>query len=332
MKNPLSLVGAIFTKVAPKVGAIVTIEPRWGVVGQIAFKSGRKRYFRYSSIDINTLGASAIAKDKDYANFFMQRMGYPTIPGKTFFSEYWAKIIDPRRNIHAAWRYAKSRGLPVILKPNSGTWGIGVNLVHTKREFYQAMRRVFKEDRVALVQKYVQGKDYRIVVLDKSVISVYERMPLSVTGDGHSTILALLKKKQALFSKVKRDTTIELNDPRIRLKLKRLGMSLRSKLVMGEKIFLLDNANLSAGGDSRDMTALIHPEFKKIAVRLTRDMGLRMCGVDLMVEGDISEIPGRYWVLEINSAPGLDHYAKIGPGQQKIVEDLYQKVLKGMDR
>lgn len=60
-------------------------------------------------------------------------------------------------------------------------------------------------------------------------------------------------------------------------------------------------------------------------------MGLRLCGVDLMVEGDISEEPTRYFVLEINAAPGLDHYAQTGATQQKIVENMYLEVLKAME-
>ena len=60
-------------------------------------------------------------------------------------------------------------------------------------------------------------------------------------------------------------------------------------------------------------------------------MGLRLCGVDLMIDGDISEAPDEYWVLEINSAPGLDHYAQSGKAQQKIVEDMYLEVLKHME-
>jgi len=61
-------------------------------------------------------------------------------------------------------------------------------------------------------------------------------------------------------------------------------------------------------------------------------MGLRLCGVDLMVHGDIRENPKKYWVLEINAAPGLDHYVKTGKAQQKIVEDLYLKVLKSLQK
>jgi len=331
-KSVTPLLGRVLQKIALKIGATVVMEPVWGIVGQIIFKNGRKHYFRYSSLDMNPLGASEVAKDKDYANFFMERMGYPTVPGKTFFSKEWARAIGSRRDIDAAYRYATTLGFPVVVKPNSGSQGVGVSFVYTQREFYRAMRFVFKRDRVGLVQRVVGGKDYRIVVLDNRVISAYERIPLNVIGDGKATIYQLLQKKQRHFVASSRDTLIKLNDPRITEKLKRQQLSLRSVPTRGERVYLLDNANLSSGGDSRDVTSNIHPAFKKIAVRLTKDMGLRLCGVDLMVSGDISERLCTYRVLEVNSAPGLDHYAKIGRAQERIVEDLYLEVLKSMER
>jgi len=110
-------------------------------------------------------------------------------------------------------------------------------------------------------------------------------------------------------------------------------LSLSSRLEEGQVVYLLDNANLSSGGDSRDVTELVHPGFRKLAANVTKDMGLRLCGVDLMIAGNIGEAPrdGEHWIIEINSAPGLDHYATIGKAQQKIVEDLYLEVLRAMD-
>ena len=336
MKKPpiTPLLPQVLRKIAHKIGARVAVEPEWGIVGQIEFKNGRKRYFRYSSLDINTLGASEIAKDKDYANFFMKKMGYPIVPGsKTFFSDDWAEAIGVRgRSLAHACRYASKLGFPVVVKPNSGSQGRGVAFVHDKTEFYRAMREIFKNDKVALVQRPAAGKDYRLVVLDKKVISAYERIPLSVAGDGISSVRKLLKAKQETFRASSRDTQIRTDDPRIAEKLARQKLSFRSVPAEGERIFLLDNANLSTGGDSLDVTADVHPEFRKIAVRLTKDMGLRLCGVDLIVEGDIREVPGKYCVLEINSAPGLDHYAQKGKAQEKIVENLYLEVLKGMEK
>lgn len=330
-KKESIVLGSIFRKIAKRIGAKVLIEPEWGIVGQIEFRNGRKRYFRYNSIDLNPLGASDVAKDKDYAAFFMRKMGYPVPEGKTFFSSDWGKAIGSRRGIDAAYRYALGLGLPVIVKPNSGSQGGGVALVHTKAEFYRAMRAVFKADRVALVQRPVAGNDFRIVVLDDRVISAYQRIPLHVVGNGKSTIRMLLRDKERSFVASKRDTRIQWDDVRMARKLARQGLSLRSVPAAGETVFLLDNANLSTGGDSIDVTERLHPSVSNMAVRLTRDMGLRLCGVDLLTAGDIGEPLGEHTVLEINAAPGLDHYARSGKAQSKIVEELYLEVLRSME-
>jgi D-alanine-D-alanine ligase-like ATP-grasp enzyme len=327
------LLGVILKKIAPKIGAKVVMEPDWHIVGQIIYKGGRKRYFRYSSVDLNPLGASEVAKDKDYANFFMQRMGYPIVPGsKTFYSEEWGAAIGAkRRGIHDAYKYAQKLGFPVMVKPNSGSQGVRVALAHTKREFYRAMRSIFTRDRVALVQSQLSGNDYRVVVLDGRVISAYQRVPLSVMGEGRSSIRSLLSKKQRQFAKEGRDTQIKFEDPRMKEKLRREGYTWSSVPKKGVKVWLLDNANLSAGGEALDVTNEIHPDFARVAANLTRDMGLRFCGVDLIVAGDIRKRPGKYWILEINAAPGLDHYVRTGKEQQRIVEDMYLEVLKSME-
>ena len=122
-KTVTPILGQVLMKIAPTIGASVVIEPRWQVVGQINFKNGRRRYFRGSCIDINTLGAAEIAQDKDYANMFMTQMGYPVVPkSKTFFTESFAKKVGlPKRDIDGAYKYAQKIGFPVIVKPNSGS-------------------------------------------------------------------------------------------------------------------------------------------------------------------------------------------------------------------
>jgi len=326
------ILGELFQKIAPQIGAKIIIEPEWGIVGQINYKNGKKRYFRYTSIDLNTLGSSEIAKDKDYANFFMKKMGYPTIPGKTFYSNDWCQAINSKRNIAAANVYAQKLGFPLIVKPNSGSQGNNIILVHNQTELSSALKKVFLQDKIALVQKYISGQDYRIVVLDNKIISAYQRMPLNITGDGSSNIKKLIKMKLDGFVISERPANIGLQDHRILQNLKKNKLTMQSVLLKDQKVTLLNNANLSSGGDSLDVTSSLHPEFKKIAISLTRDMGLRLCGVDLMVNSDISQKPKKYWVIEINAAPGLDHYIKTGAKQQKIVEDMYLEVLKAMEK
>jgi len=332
-RKPESLILAkLLQRLAPKIGAHVVLEPEWNIAGQITFKNGKHSYFRYNTLDLNPVGASDISKDKDYANFFMKKMGYPTVPGKAFYSEEWCAAIGSRRNSRAAAGYAKKLGYPVIAKPNSGSQGTDVSLAHTASELQRALRRIFRHDRVALVQRPVRGTDYRIVVLDDKIISAYERIALNVTGDGRSTIRQLLARKARGFMASSRDTRIDMKDPRIADKLRHQRLTMNSVLARDERVFLLDNANLSSGGNSIDVTGEVHPEFKKLAIKMTKDMGLRLCGVDLMIDGNIREKPKKYHVLEINAAPGLDHYAKTGKAQEKIVEHLYLKVLKSLAR
>ena len=324
--------GKLLRKLAPKIGAKVLVEPEWGVVGQLTFKNGRRSYFRSNVIDINPLGASEIAKDKAYAAYFLRKLGYPVIEGKTFFSDAFGKVLGSKRNSGAAVAYAKRLGFPVIAKPNSLSHGRGVHLAHNAQELERALKGVFKLDRIALVQRFEKGDDYRIVVLDGKVISAYKRVPLSVVGDGRSNVLQLLRKKQRGFDTSGRDTKLKLNDPRVRQKLQREGFTMRSVLPKGEAVILLDSANLSSGGDSVDVTRTIHSSLKKLAINVTKDMGLRLCGVDLLVVGDSSKKPKRRTIIEINSAPGLDHYAQSGKAQEKVVENMYLEVLKRMSR
>jgi D-alanine-D-alanine ligase-like ATP-grasp enzyme len=324
--------GRLMHKLAPKIGAKVIVEPEWGVVGQLRFKNGKRSYFRSNVIDINPLGASEISKDKGYADFFLRKQGYPTIGGKTFFREDFRKMLGSDRGTSAAVRYARKLGFPVIVKPNSQSQGRGVTLVHDAKEMQRALNAIFKIDRIALVQRFVRGDDYRIVVLDGKVISAYRRVPLGVIGDGRSSVLQLLRKKQRAFDELGRDTKLKLNDRRMLQKLRLQKLSLRSVLPIGKRVELLDNANLSTGGDSVDVTETIHTSLKKLAIDVTKHMGLRFCGVDVLVTGDVSRKPKKITIIEINAAPGLDHYALSGKAQEKLVEKLYLRVLKTMSR
>lgn len=324
------LLNDLIKKIGKKLGVKVFIEKEWGRVGNISYRNGVNRFFRVTRFDINAMGASEIALDKDYSKIFMKDMGYPVIPWKKFYSDSWAKAIKSNQTINKAWKYAKEVGLPVFLKPNSSSQGTGVTKVYNKKDFLKVFKQISKMDKVILVEEPITGKDYRIVVLDNEIISAYERIPLTVVGNGKSNIKTLLKKKQDEYKKERRDRTFSFEDPRLRMTLRRHKLTFSSVLPKGESLVLLNNANLSTGGTAIDVTDKVHPSFKKIAIKLTKDMGLRLCGVDLMIDGDITKPVKKWHVIEINSAPGLDHYASLGKKQQDIVESLYTKVFKAM--
>ncbi|MFA5936410.1 MAG: cyanophycin synthetase [Candidatus Paceibacterota bacterium] len=334
-KKKLPYLTGLIKKLAPKVGARVLIEKEWSIASQIIYKNGVVRSLRMYSLDLNHIASSDIARDKDFAKFFMKSKGYPIAKGITIFEDNWAKVVKSKRTISYAINYAKRLGFPVIVKPNSKSQGMGVSVIHNIKELRNSLLEVFKIDKVAIVEEYLPGHDYRVVVLDGRIISAYERISLSVVGDGRHSIFSLLKEKQKSFILSKRDTKINFEDSRIKLKLKYAGYNLNTILPKDKKVYLLDNANLSTGGDSIDMTSTIHPSFRKIAIQLTKDMGLRMAGVDIMItKGDITkDIKNcKFYIIEINSAPGLDHYVTTGKKQKKIVEDMYLKVLKALGK
>ncbi|MFZ2149906.1 MAG: cyanophycin synthetase [Minisyncoccia bacterium] len=325
----------LIVKLAPKIGAKVVVEPEWGIAAQIIYKNGIVRSLRMYSLDLNHIASADIARDKDYAKFFMKKKNYPVADGITVFKDDWARAVNSNRVVSFGLKYAKAMGFPVIAKPNSKSQGSGVSLAGNAKELTRALNEIFKSDRVALIEKYLPGRDYRVVVLDGEIISAYERIPLSVVGDGKSSIIKLLQKKQKGFILSGRDTKINFKDERMKIKLRKQGLGFANILAEGRKVFLLDNANLSTGGDAVDVTNTIHDGFYKIATSLTRDMGLRMAGVDIMVtKGDITESPKNspYYIIEINAAPGLDHYVTTGPKQRKNVEKMYLKVLRALGK
>jgi len=326
-----TFVGSIILTLAKRIGAKVLLEPESGIVGRITFRNGKTTFFRNTNFDINSLGSIEIANDKDYAAFFLSKLGYPVPEGRTIFNEELCKHAPNPRNIDDGFAYAQQLGLPVFIKPNSGCNGFLVTKVHTKKEYYRAARAIFRTESVLLVQRYYQKNDFRIVVLDDKVISAYQRLPLSVTGDGKSTIQGLLQKKQQDFWYTRRDTAVNRSDFRISQNLRRQRLGFLSVLRKGQKVQLLDNANLSTGGDAIEFTGKIHSDWSRLAVEITAKMGLRLCGVDILTD-EITVAPTDYIVLEINGSPGLNNYASTGRAQAELVESLYKKVLYALER
>lgn len=112
--------------------------------------------------------------------------------------------------------------------------------------------------------------------------------------------------------------------------MRRRKLNFNSVIPNNNIVYLLDNANLSTGGEAIDFTENIHSDFKKLAVSITRDMELRLAGVDILTS-DITSPIIDYTIIEVNSAPSLTHYASFGEVQRNRVENLYLKVLKALE-
>nr|WP_208492115.1 cyanophycin synthetase [aff. Roholtiella sp. LEGE 12411] len=321
---------SIIKKLAEEIGAVIVTDPEYGFVGHITFKNGNKTFFHTATFDINYFGSAAIAKDKGVSNFFLKQFGYQVTEGQRFFSYKTCEKLSNAKNIDAGFDYAKKIGFPVIVKPINLSQGIFVTKVYTKQEYYQVANKILKNSSGLIVERFYSGNDYRIVVLDDEVLSAYQRIPLFIKGDGKSSVLELMRQKQENFLKFGRKKIIDFEDYRIKLKLQRQKLNFDSVISKDSIVYLLDNANLSSGGEAVDLTESIHPNFQKLAVNITKDMGLRLAGVDI-ITNDITLPMLNYTTIEVNASPGLTHYASTGEVQTKRVESLYLKVLKALE-
>ncbi|WP_335099755.1 cyanophycin synthetase [Nostoc sp.] len=326
----IPLITSIIQKVAEEIGAVVLLDPECTFMGLITFKNGNKTFFRTSRFSINSSGSVAIAKDKGVSSFFLNKFGYKVTEGKTFFSEELCEEIANSRNRDAGFYYAKELGFPVIVKPINLSQGVFVTKVHNKQEYYQAAKKILQKISGFIVERFYSGNDYRIVVLDDEVVSAYQRIPLFIIGDGQSNVLELMQQKEETFIKNRRKEIIDFEDYRIKKNLRRRKLNFNSIIPKNNLVYLLDNANLSTGGEAIDFTENIHPDFQKLAVSITKDMELRLAGVDILTS-DITSPIVDYTIIEVNGAPSLTHYASFGEVQTKRVENLYLKVLKALE-
>ncbi|MFK7932709.1 MAG: cyanophycin synthetase [Saprospiraceae bacterium] len=317
-------------RLVPQIGGQLFLEPHYGFAGRIEFANGKISYYYHSTLDINPSGVSRIVKDKAYTSFFLRELGFNTPNEKTFFTERKNKRVQKKSSIVDAQAFAEQIGYPVIVKANSLSLGIGVYFVHQAEDFAHYAEKVLEEDSVGIVQRAYQGNDYRVVVYDNQIFAAYQRVPLSIIGDGETSIQDLVLLKQKALKDSKRDVLLELTDARIQVTLQAQQLSFDSILPLGKKFNLLPNANLSDGGVAVDVTTTIHPYFQAIAINATQKMGLNLCGVDIMCR-DLRERDENYVIIELNSSPGLDGYASLSTEHDQKVDDLYLNILRKLE-
>jgi D-alanine-D-alanine ligase-like ATP-grasp enzyme len=315
----------------------LNVEPSYGYAGQLLYKNGAVRYYKNSCLGINNLGAAEIAKDKGYAKYFLDSLGYSTPKGKVYLLPFFLDEIkkSSKKYQHQCFDtiddlpdyIEKELSYPCFIKPNDESQGRGASKCTCRNDLNDIIDEYQRSKiKLLLVEEFICFPDYRIVVFNNKIISCYLRKPLSVTGDGTTTIAQLLHNKQESFLAQERSTKINIQDKRIIKNLSRKQMTLETIPKINEVVILQDVSNLSAGGTAVDCSINIHKYWQDLSIRITKDMGLILCGVDLACS-DIENPNGTYSVLEINAAPGLDNYAATGNEQRLAVKKLYQEIV-----
>lgn len=315
----------------------IAVEPDYGYTTRLSYDDGSFRVTYGNDLGLNTGAACDLAKDKGHTKFMLREIGINYPEGQEFLLPWWAKQIGEKqkargnkamRTTDMVSEYIENEiGYPAYIKPVSGSKGLGVFRVETPDDTAEVLASYDNDRvRVAIVEKAVKMPDYRIVLLDNELISAYERKPLTVIGDGINTIEQLIKKLQAQYFEEGRDTVIDIADVRIAQRLGKYGLTLSCTPQEEQPLILTSVSNLSAGGTSVDVGDQLHTKWVEQCAYISRNFNLRLCGIDLACD-DITNPKADYSVLELNAAPGLDHYASSGAAQQKIVDELYTKVL-----
>ena len=253
-----------------------------------------------------------LAGDKQETNGILRDLGLP-VPEQ--------RIV---RRASEAVRAAKRIGFPVVLKPLDGNHGRGVSInLKTDEEVELGFKKAAEHGRTIIVESHIEGFDHRLLVVNGELVAAAKREPGHVLGDGKHSIAELVDivnddpRRGVGHEKVL--TRLEFDHQAEQL-LKKSGYDKDTVPKKGEVVYLRSTANLSTGGTALDVTDIIHPDNREMAIRSIRAIGLDIGGVDFLTN-DISlsfrEAGGA--ICEVNAGPGFRMHVAPSEGTPRDV-------------
>ena len=201
-------------------------------------------------------------------------------------------------------------GYPIVLKPLDGNHGKGASInVKNWEDAIAGLEYAKKYSHRIIVEKFITGFDFRVLIIDNKLVAAAKRVPAHVVGNGKDTIQQLIDTTnldpRRGYGHENVLTEIDVDRDTLDL-LEKLNYTLETVPKSGEIVYLKSTANLSTGGTSVDVTDMMHPENIFLCERISRVIGLDICGVDIMAENltqPLKENGG--CILEVNAAPGF---------------------------
>lgn len=204
----------------------------------------------------------------------------------------------------------KKIGYPIVIKPLDGNHGKGASINVTNwNDALEGLSHAKQYSRRVIVEKFITGFDFRVLVIDNKLVAAAKRVPAHVVGDGINNIQELINEtnKDPRRGYGHENVLTEITVDRDTLDLlEKKNYSLDTIPKNGEIVYLKSTANLSTGGTSVDVTDMMHPENIFLAERISRVIGLDVCGIDIMAENLTQPLKENGGViLEVNAAPGF---------------------------
>lgn len=201
-------------------------------------------------------------------------------------------------------------GYPIVTKPINGNHGKGATTnIKNWEEATEALAAAQQYSKAVICEKFITGRDFRVLVVNYKFVAAALRTPAAVIGDGKSTIQQLIDKVNSDprrgYGHEKVLTAIKIDDFTKNI-LEKKHYTLETILPNGEELWLKPTANLSTGGTATDVTDFVHPTNIMMCERIARIIGLNICGIDIMAD-DLSTpiVENGGAVLEVNAAPGF---------------------------
>ena len=214
------------------------------------------------------------------------------------------------RDVEELERVIHRIGYPIVLKPLDGNHGRGQSInVNDWETAKTGLEHAQKVSSRVIVEKYITGYDFRILVINNKLVAAARRVPAHVVGDGELNLQELIDKENTNpkrgygHENVLTEILVDKDTEEL---LAKLNYSLESIPLKGEVVYLKSTANLSTGGTSIDVTDMVHPDNVTMCERISKIIGLDVCGIDIMAENltqPLKETGGA--ILEVNAAPGF---------------------------
>lgn len=272
----------------------------------------KQRRIQAAETDRTSAVAESIAQDKELTKRLLHAAGVPVPIGR------------PVDNAADAWAAALEIGDAVVVKPQDGNQGKGVAVNLTTREQIETAYTLAAEisDEV-LVERFLPGHDYRLLVIGNKVIAAARREPPLVIGDGVHTVRQLVDRvnldPRRSAGHATSLTRIRFDDIAI-ARLAADGLTADSIPARGMRVVLRDNANLSTGGTATDVTDDVHPDFAARAIAAAQMVGLDIAGVDIVCKSVLRPLEEQGGgIVELNAAPGLRMHLQPSFGKGRAV-------------
>ncbi|RZJ62163.1 MAG: cyanophycin synthetase, partial [Flavobacterium sp.] len=201
-------------------------------------------------------------------------------------------------------------GFPIVTKPLDGNHGKGASInLKTMDAAIEGLEFAKKYSNRVIVEKFITGFDFRVLVINNKVVAAAQRVPAHVIGNGQDAIQTLIDsenenpKRGYGHENVLTEIAIDRDTTDL---LAKMDYTLETVPKKGEIVYLKSTANLSTGGTSIDVTELMHPENIFLAERIARVIGLDVCGIDIMANNLTQPLKENGGVIiEVNAAPGF---------------------------